>query len=225
MQNSCGDQTLAAPFRETALDSRGVSRFSRPLAAPQCRALPITWVHTHRVAVPRRCWADLLGGINDANPGAKRQHAGRDDVNPIPSPNLPSSRYCLSGNRSIRVSDKGDIVQIHGSGAGIVPLLPSGGPEIRLARAHFDRVEVGRSRQCNISRNRPNACSRRHSKKNAPKGVHPVALVDLRGIEPPDLFHAKEARSRRPGPAPMNHPVTWIPLSVRGERACHRPST
>jgi len=31
-----------------------------------------------------------------------------------------------------------------------------------------------------------------HSKKNAPKGAQSAAMVDLRGIEPLDLFHAKE---------------------------------
>jgi hypothetical protein len=65
-----------------------------------------------------------------------------------------------------------------------MPLEPSGGPEWNPTPNRFHGVEAGRSHQRTICADRTHSRLRTYSKKNAPKGVHAVALVDLRGIEP-----------------------------------------
>src|SRR6185369_2883641 len=76
------------------------------------------------------------------------------------------------------------------------PFDPSRRPEFLRARAHLHFGEVGRSQQRDVSPTRRLSRLRRHPKKNAPKGVHLVASGGPEGNRTPDLFHAKEARSR-----------------------------
>ena len=73
---------------------------------------------------------------------------------------------------------------IHGRGRGIVPINRPGGAAMPPTRARSHTGEVDRSHQRDASAARRLSCIRPDSKKNAPKGVAVVALVDLRGIEP-----------------------------------------
>jgi hypothetical protein len=62
-----------------------------------------------------------------------------------------------------------------------------------------------------VRRTRPYPCPRSNSKKNAPKGVRTVALVDLRGIEPltssmPRKRAPAAPQARNPTILPEHHP-------------------
>jgi hypothetical protein len=95
-------------------------------------------------------------------------------------------------------------VQIHGSGHGIRPLQPSGAPARKRTPDRFHSVEAVASRQREVRLSRSRARLWAHSKKNAPKGVRAVALVDLRGIEP--LTSSMPRKLPRAGGFPLFRP-------------------